>query len=102
MDRGAWQATVHKVAKSWTRLSNLAHTHVEVQIETAHHLGKGPADYHSGHVKSLCKITFSEAYPRAFKLRFVYCNSILLPLATHTLVSWYCKLFLCLHSVYSF
>ena len=22
MDRGAWQATVHKVAKSWTQLSN--------------------------------------------------------------------------------
>ena len=33
MDRGAWWATVHKVAKSWTRLSDLAHTHVEVQIE---------------------------------------------------------------------
>ena len=25
-DRGAWWAPVHKVAKSWTRLSNLAHT----------------------------------------------------------------------------
>ena len=24
MDRGAWQATVHRVAKSWTRLSTLA------------------------------------------------------------------------------
>ena len=23
MDRGAWQATVHGVAKSWTQLSNL-------------------------------------------------------------------------------
>ena len=22
MDRGAWKATVHRVAKSWTRLSN--------------------------------------------------------------------------------
>ena len=22
MDRGAWQATVHRVAKSWTQLSN--------------------------------------------------------------------------------
>ena len=28
MDRGAWWATVHKVAKSWTRLKQLdAHTH---------------------------------------------------------------------------
>ena len=25
MDRGAWQATVHGVAKSWTRLSTHAH-----------------------------------------------------------------------------
>ena len=24
MDRGAWQATVHGTAKSWTRLSDLA------------------------------------------------------------------------------
>ena len=24
MDRGAWQATVHSVAKSWTQLSDLA------------------------------------------------------------------------------
>ena len=27
MDRGAWQATVHEVTKSQTRLSNLGHTH---------------------------------------------------------------------------
>ena len=27
MDRGAWQATVHGVAKSWTWLSDLAHAH---------------------------------------------------------------------------
>ena len=27
MDRGAWQATAHRVAKSWTDWSNLAHTH---------------------------------------------------------------------------
>ena len=26
MDRGAWRATVHEVTKSWTRLSDLAHT----------------------------------------------------------------------------
>ena len=29
MDRGAWRATVHGVAKSWTRLSN-SHTHMKV------------------------------------------------------------------------
>ena len=26
MDRGAWQATVHEIAKSWTRLSDLTFT----------------------------------------------------------------------------
>ena len=26
MDRGAWRATVHRVTKSWTLLSDLAHT----------------------------------------------------------------------------
>ena len=27
MDRGAWRATVHKVAKSWTRLKRLSTAH---------------------------------------------------------------------------
>ena len=27
MDRGAWWAIVHGVAKSWTRLSDSPHTH---------------------------------------------------------------------------
>ena len=27
MDRGAWRATVHRVTKSWTQLSDWAHTH---------------------------------------------------------------------------
>ena len=27
MDRGAWRAPVHGVAKSWTRLNTLTHTH---------------------------------------------------------------------------
>ena len=26
MDRGSWQATVHGVAKSWTRLSDFTHS----------------------------------------------------------------------------
>ena len=29
IDRGSWQATVHRVAKGWTQLSNWAHTHTE-------------------------------------------------------------------------
>ena len=28
MDRGAWWATAHGVAKSWTRLSDFTHTHI--------------------------------------------------------------------------
>ena len=28
MDRGAWQAVVYGVAKSWTRLSNFTSSHV--------------------------------------------------------------------------
>ena len=31
MDRGAWKATVHGVAKSWTRLSDLS-THIHLSI----------------------------------------------------------------------
>ena len=29
MDRGAWQSTVHSVAKSWTRLTNFNHSGYE-------------------------------------------------------------------------
>ena len=32
MDRGAWWATVHGIAKSWTQLSN-SHTHIQVKYE---------------------------------------------------------------------
>ena len=28
MDRGAWLATVHRVAKSWTRLSDIIHAYI--------------------------------------------------------------------------
>ena len=31
MDRGAWQATVRRVAKSQTRLRNHVHTHKKTQ-----------------------------------------------------------------------
>ena len=30
MDRGGWQATVHKISKSWTRLSDWTYTHILV------------------------------------------------------------------------
>ena len=31
IDRGAWQATVHRAEKSWTQLSGWAHTHILTQ-----------------------------------------------------------------------
>ena len=31
MDRGAWHATVYRVAKSWTQLEQHAHTYIAVQ-----------------------------------------------------------------------
>ena len=33
IDRGAWQATVHGVAKSWTRLSDFTHFHSLSDVE---------------------------------------------------------------------
>ena len=33
MDRGAWWATVHGVAKSWTQLSTDTHTHTHASVE---------------------------------------------------------------------
>ena len=32
-DRGAWQATVHGVAKSWTRLNDWTHTHKHIDVD---------------------------------------------------------------------
>ena len=37
MDRGAWQATVHRIIKDWTRLSNWAHDLTEkIHIHVIH------------------------------------------------------------------
>ena len=33
MDRGAWQATVHGIPKSWTRLSTHARTHTHTHTQ---------------------------------------------------------------------
>ena len=38
MDRGAWWATVHGVAKSWTQLSTCVHTHTHTH-SMAYRLG---------------------------------------------------------------
>ena len=36
MDRGAWRATVHRVAKSWTHLNAHIHTHLVGHREKLH------------------------------------------------------------------
>ena len=41
MDRGAWQTTVHRVAKSWTQLKQLS-THAPVQCLIPHFLYTWP------------------------------------------------------------
>ena len=37
MDRGAWLATVHGVAQSWTRLSTHTHTHDLLRVRNGSH-----------------------------------------------------------------
>ena len=41
MDRGAWKATVHGAAKSWTQLATNTHTHTHTHTHT------GMTDYNS-------------------------------------------------------
>ena len=41
MDRGAWQAMVHRVAESWTRLKRLnMHAPTQLYATTGYHTGK--------------------------------------------------------------
>ena len=44
-DRGAWQATVHGVTKSWTRLSNEAQHSTLSQSRALHGLSKGHSKF---------------------------------------------------------
>ena len=49
MDRGAWRATVHGVAKSWTRLCNF-HFHLSLYLRKANKRkmwGPGDSEPHS-------------------------------------------------------
>ena len=39
MDRGAWQATVHRVTQSWTRLDTHRHTHTQHSMCVVHDVG---------------------------------------------------------------
>ena len=40
MDRGAWQATVHRVRKSWTQLSNKLSLFQEIKQTVVYRAGK--------------------------------------------------------------
>ena len=43
MDREAWKATVHGVAKSWTQLKRLTHTHTHTHTHACYcPLGTSP------------------------------------------------------------
>ena len=46
MDRGAWWATLHGVAKSRTRLSKRAHTHTHTHTHTHVHTHTRPPPLH--------------------------------------------------------
>ena len=40
MNRGAWWATVHRIAKNWTRLGALAHTHNAYPLQSRTTVGE--------------------------------------------------------------
>ena len=63
VNRGAWWATVHGVAKSWTRLSSWAHTHTLHLVKLVH---QGPSHLQSHHLDCF----FSRESPSCLLLCF--------------------------------
>ena len=55
MDRGAWQATVQRVTKNWTRLSIYTHTHTHIYCKI--HLLKVDSGKKKWTVKCFTKFT---------------------------------------------
>ena len=49
---GAWQATVHRVAKNWTRLKHLSMQNTEILLETLEILGSFPVHLKFGVTES--------------------------------------------------
>ena len=45
MDRGAWQATVHRVAESWTQMKRQARSHMYLSKWLREALNSGSSDY---------------------------------------------------------
>ena len=54
MDRGAWQATVHGVTKSWTRMSIQTHTHTHTHTHTQY----------VAHIQTLDNTQWGNSYSR--------------------------------------
>ena len=58
MDRGVWQAKVHRAAKSWTRLKQLSTHHMSQQF----HLSIFPKKTRTLIQKDICNPMFIEHY----------------------------------------
>ena len=56
MDRGAWLATVHRVAKSQTRLSNRVYVHIHTHIHARTHT------HTHTHTQSVCGIVYLSSH----------------------------------------
>ena len=63
MERGAWWATVHRVAKSWTRLSYWAtyththtHTHPQTHKEICRNRGRSSSEITLSSISSVCTV----------------------------------------------
>ena len=65
MDRGNWQATIHGITKSWTRLSLHTHTHPTQAVITE--------------VAGICQASHSRGFLAPNILSSVLCINLLLP-----------------------
>ena len=63
MDGGAWQATVHGVTKSWTRLSDFTYTFILVPIPLcSQEISQNHNRGYSGHSLSQCNQNNSTSF----------------------------------------
>ena len=62
MDRGAWRATVHRVAKSWTRLKGLS-THERMRMKVSR--GSSPRHKDAWPTRVLGPVEFTGDYKAA-------------------------------------
>ena len=69
MDRGNWQATIHGITKSWTRLSLHTHTHTHTH----------PTQAVITEVAGICQASHSRGFLAPNILSSVLCINLLLP-----------------------